>query len=131
MDREKSHRPLPVTFLACCFIVLAVWEMVQFVLLATVWRLTDFPPPKMMLLVTGILWLYGVGMLKGRNWVRKVYLILSPVGWALSLLGGASLAWLFCGAIFYVIAARILTRPEVKAFFGVNDGVPSSAPIHV
>src|SRR5882724_1085492 len=98
----RIHRPISVTVICSFFILCALLEAVMTVFDAIVdmtyfsGRLAD------KVALTILLFAYGLGMLKRQNWVRLLYLWLTPLFGILSLFyGAAPLKWVVA-LILYV-----------------------------
>ena len=83
--------------------------------------------------LTGLALAVGVGMLKGRNWARLLFLIGAPIAclaWAVMTsrflpppAGNLTIVELLSAAFFYVLIAFLLLRPAAREFFGRGKGL--------
>ena len=108
-------RPIRLTVISWIFIFLSFFELSKISLVVDEGRVGDQLLD--MGLLTGLLFIYGVGMLNRKNWARMLYLWLTPFCWILSLLSGATATELVIALIVYALCARMLTRPAVSAYF--------------
>jgi len=59
----------------------------------------------------------GVGMLKGMNWARYLYVIWSLLGFGIGITTSPMKAAMIPGFVVFLIVAFFLFRPKARAFF--------------
>jgi hypothetical protein len=66
----------------------------------------------------------GIGMLKGQNWARLLYVVWSAIGLLIGLLTSPMEPAFLLGPTILAVIATILFRPEANQYFRASK-VPS------
>jgi hypothetical protein len=63
----------------------------------------------------------GIGMLKGFNWARFLYVIWSIIGLAISIATSPMKAGMIPGVVFFVVVVFFLFRPAANRYFTKSE----------
>lgn len=129
---KNQQRPKSVTVIGWIIIAsslagLALWGLVA-ISLATSKNVPDEVVGIVVILFLAVFvqLAIGAGILKAKNWARSLYLWLTPIGIVFSLIAGNVGALI--AAVAYIIFAYHLTRPKVRAYFGLASKIDEKPP---
>jgi len=136
MEAPPKVRPTSVTVIAIILIVTNALGIVAGLATAGIPQVREAYEKMGVSVAVAIVWavasnglviIGSIGMLKGMNWGRLLYLVLVPVsiilGWV--LMGFQPFSIL--SVVVYILFAILLTRPQVNAYFS-GEGPAASPP---
>ena len=121
-----NKRPTSVTVIAWILIVLGGVSIVTTSLLLNNPSMTELMsknpvpiPVQYTISYTGMLAMIicGIGMLKGQNWSRFLYVIWTAIGLAISIVTSPMKAAMIPGVVFFVVVTFFLFRPAATRYF--------------
>jgi hypothetical protein len=119
-------RPISITIISWILIVLASISIISTSLMINhpvtrdLMAKSPIPlPAQFALMYVGLLIsiVCGIGMLKGGNWARLLYVIWSVVSFAIGFTTSPMKAAIIPGAVVFLIIAFFLFRPKANEFF--------------